>query len=156
MNIQKPMTSLMRYPAILIVFALGACVYDPYYSGPHPHVYSPPYYDYYYYPSVRVYFHYSTGYYYYPSGTRWIRVKKLPPHILLDRRERTHTRIESNEPYRKHHQQREKHPPRPKYRADPRIDRNERQAHKEWNRQHQQKREQYEKTIKGGNKRRQR
>ncbi|MCW9032044.1 MAG: hypothetical protein OQK58_11195 [Gammaproteobacteria bacterium] len=137
--------------SLSLVLGLSACVYDPYYSGPgpvhhtyHPYYY-PYYYDYYFYPSVQVYFNFSTGFYYYLSGKRWIRSKTLPAHIRLDTRERVTTRIEGDKPYLKNEQHLQQYKPRPDYRPDPKIHRQEQLQNFKSYEQHQKKQEVYEK-----------
>ena len=94
---------------IKIAIALGlsvtfaGCVYDPVYYGPPAYPdYHPNYYDYYYYPSVGVYFHFTSGYYYYRDRDRWVRVKRLPPNIHIDAKDRVKLRIDSDKPYTKY------------------------------------------------------
>ena len=135
--------------SLALVLGLSACVYDPYYSGPVRHSYSPYYYpfyyDYYFYPSVQVYFNFSTGYYYYPSGKRWIRSKVLPPQIRLDSRERVTTRVEGDKPYLKNKQHIQSFQPRRDYRSDPQTHREEQIRNLKSYEQHQKKQKVYEK-----------
>lgn len=128
---------------IRVIGALGltmmsSCFYDPYYYGAspyhHPHgTYYP--YDYYYYPSVQVYFQYSTGFYFYISDGIWTRSRVLPPHFLLNSRDRVPLWIKSDKPYQQNLQHVEKYRPRPDIKQTPGKDRYEREtlrkAHKE-------------------------
>lgn len=105
-------------PGILLAVLFTGCVYDPYYAGPPPHShFRPYYYDYYYYPGVRVYFQFTTGFYFYYDGRIWVRTKILPPHIHIDPHDRVRIRVDSDRPYLKHHEHREKYKPRYEYPA---------------------------------------
>lgn len=122
MTARKSIQLLSGLLGIMFALALVACADAPPY-GPHAH-YHP--HDYYYYPSVGIYFRYSTGYYYYPSGTVWIRTRHLPSKYRLDQHDRISIRIDSDKPYEKHHQHRERYRPNPRYRPDPYRDEKER------------------------------
>ena len=146
MNVSRSLKPFVL--GLSLVVGLSGCIYDPYYYGPvhrpyYPNYY-PFYYDYYFYPGVQVYYNFSTGYYYYPSGKRWIRAKKLPPHIHLDSRERVITRVEGDKPYLKNQQHIQKFQPRRDYRDDPQIHRTEQTRNLNLYKQHQKKQKVYE------------
>ena len=108
---------------ILAVLLLGGagCTYAPRYDdGPYA-------YDYYYYPHVGVYFHLFSGHYYYRDHDRWLRVRALPPHIVLDHRVRRSLVIRDPQPYRHHEQHRAQYRAPPAFRHEPRYDRPERE-----------------------------
>lgn len=125
----------------MLVFALSGCVYDPYYSGPpldahyHPH-----HHDYYYYPGVRVYFHFTTGYYYYHHRKRWRRTRVLPPRIHIDPRDRVRLRIDTDRPYIKHKEHRQRYVPAPRYQPDKKRSLKEREANRKWYKEYREKR----------------
>ena len=99
---------------------LAGCVVAPH-PGPPPRGYPPHYYDYYYYPYASVYFHIYTGHYYYHDHGRWRRVRRLPPHIRLDRRRRYPLKIREKEPWRRHDEHRRQYPPPSERRRPPPI-----------------------------------
>ncbi len=133
-----------RYAAFSIFFSLSilltGCVYDPFYYGPptHSHYY-PRYYDYYYYPSAHVYFHFTTGFYYYLDSGVWLKVKVLPPHIIIDARDRVRIQTESDKPYLKFPDHKRHYTPKPTYRVDKERNIKEREANKRWFQEYQQK-----------------
>ncbi|MDH5648306.1 MAG: hypothetical protein OEY67_01515 [Gammaproteobacteria bacterium] len=122
---------------IALVLGLSGCVYDHYHDHYHDydHAHYWPYYDYFYYPSVYVYFHYHSGFYYYYSDNRWKRSKVLPPYIVLDPRERTRLRLDTDKPYLKNDEHRQRYRSRPDYKPDPGLDRREREENRRWQQQ---------------------
>ncbi len=66
--------------------------------------------DYYFYPDVNVYFGLATGYYYYPVNRRWIRARRLPPHIHLRPAYRRRLLVRGLNPYRYNTQHRRRFP----------------------------------------------
>ena len=96
--------------ASLAPMALPGCVGPAYVAAPRR--YPPYYYDYYYYPDVGVYFHLYSGWYYYRDHGRWLRVRRLPPHIHLHPQQRYVLRGPEKEPWRHYEEHRRKYPPR--------------------------------------------
>ena len=114
----------------ITITLLSSCVYGPGYHH-NVSVYYP--YGYYYYPSVRVYFQYSTGFYFYLSKNNvWIRTKVLPPYIRLSASERVHIDVRGTKPYIYHKQHTEQYRPRPDYKPNIQIDRQERNVLQKW------------------------
>lgn len=106
MNLAKPISRRLNLRSIVVSFvtalalSLGACVYDPIYYGPPRHAdFYPDAYDYYFYPSVGVYFHFTTGLYFYLLDGVWVSSPVLPPHIIIDARNRVRVRVEADKPY---------------------------------------------------------
>jgi len=124
---------------LISLFAIPACVYDPYYAGPppRPHYY-PDYYDYYYYPAVRVYFHFTTGYYYYYDKHRWIKTRVLPSHIHIDPHDRVQIKIPADEPYLQNKEHIKRFSPRPDFHYDEQRSIKEREANRNWYREYHQ------------------
>ena len=128
--------------SLISIFAIPACVYDPYYVGPPPYPhYHPHYYDYYYYPSVRVYFHFTTGFYYYYDKHRWVKTRVLPSHIRIDPHDRVQLKIPSEKPYQKNPEHVKKYSPKPDFRADKQRSFKEREANRKWYREYHQDQE---------------
>ena len=136
--------------AIVLVVAVHGCVYDPVYYGPPSYSeYHPHYYDYYYYPSAGVYFQFTTGYYYYRGHDRWVRVRKLPPNVYIDPRDRVQIRIDSEKPYLRHDEHARRFKPDGKikrYEVDKERSRKEREANREWYQKYEQWPEKKEKN----------
>ncbi len=127
----RRLMGLLIFSGIPVMFT--ACVYDPVYYGPPPHVdFRPHYYDYYYYPSVRVYFQFTSGFYYYHDHQRWVQTRVLPPHIHIDTRDRVRIRIDSDRPYVKHKEHHRIYKPKPKFQADKKRNLKEREANQQW------------------------
>lgn len=136
--------------ALLLAGGLSGCYAEPYRPAP-PRAYVPAYqwypYDYFYYPSVGVYFHIHTGYYWYRDHDHWVRVKRLPPHIVVLARDRQRIRIDHGEPWRYHERHVERYQPRVVPRLDPRqpqiYERNrvEREHNRRLHREYQERRD---------------
>lgn len=126
--------SITRSLALALTLAAGLTGCAAYYHEGPP-VYRSAYYHYpyyyYYYPSTGVYFHIYSGYYYYPDGTRWIRVRDLPPRYHLDRHDRIPLWIDADKPYSRYTQHRERYRPDPHYRPDPARDPEERRHNRQ-------------------------
>ncbi|MFO7602852.1 MAG: hypothetical protein R6X06_03445 [Gammaproteobacteria bacterium] len=130
----------------LLTLVVSACVYDPVYYGPPPHITVGGYYQpwgYYYYPGVNVYFHYATGVYFYFSNGIWVRTRVLPATIRLNPRDRVHLHIENDRPYLFHEQHRDMYRPRPQPGPPPQLDRREREDNRYWYEQQREYREKY-------------
>jgi hypothetical protein len=116
------MTIVKAMGAGLLALAVGAgvagCYAEPYRPAPvyHDHWYP---YDYFYYPSVGVYFHIHSGYYWYRDHGHWVRVKRLPPHVVILSRDRHRIRVDHGEPWRYHQRHVERYQPRVVPRPDP-------------------------------------
>jgi hypothetical protein len=134
---------------LLVGSGLAACRAEPYRPAPpYPHAYDYRWYpyDYFYYPSVGVYFHIHTGYYWYRDHGHWVRVRRLPAHIVILARDRQRIRVEHGEPWRYHQRHLEHYRPRvvprPDYRRPQIHERNrvEREHNRRLHHEHQQRR----------------
>jgi hypothetical protein len=114
---------------VLSTFILAcvlSCTYYPDRNRYNQDYYYDTYY-YHYYPTSRVYFHIYSGEYYHYHDRKWVKVRRLPPYIRLDPRDRVRIRIQSQQPpYHKNKEHRERFRPHKEYRSDPEHDHKER------------------------------
>ncbi len=112
--------------ALLLAGIVGC---SGYYRGGPP-IYRSAYYHYpyhyYYYPSTSVYFHISSGYYHYRDGDYWRRAKKLPPKYHLDSHDRVRVWIDTDKPFTRYKEHKDRYKPKPDFRPDPKRDPEER------------------------------
>ena len=103
--------------ALFLCGSLSACVVEPPIGVPVLH-------DYHFYPTVGVYYDVVTGYYHYRDGGSWVKVRILPPRIILSPKDRVPLRLKPSRPYDKHVEHRDKYRREHSQRRDPHTDKN--------------------------------
>ena len=112
--------------ALVVLGSVSCSHYSPPSHAP-AHGYRWHAHDYYYYPGVHVYYHIYTGYYYYRSSDVWVKVKVLPRHILIGRRDRVKIRVKGKNPHSLHEEHRHRYEPKKYIKTKRRHDRKERE-----------------------------